>query len=168
MYMRKKILLHSEQKTAGSSVLDDIQKKLTNSPALNGGFDTLLFKIDKIEQSQGQLVAKVDKIHDAIYDPQDGIFSKLSEHKLKNANELNKVSQEIVELQIWKDHKVKEEAQEDQIFNISNKKIEEIEKSVDILVRNRNVSLAVIRWFLFAIGGAVVTLLMKWIEIKLN
>lgn len=166
--MRKKILLHSGQKPAESSVLDDIQKKITNSPALNGGFDTLLFKIDKIEQSQGQLVSKVDKIHDAIYDPQDGIFSKLSEYKLKNASELNKVTQEIVEIQVWKDHRTKEEFQEEQNFINSKKKIDELEKSVDVLVRNRNNILAVMKWFLFATGGAVVTLLMKWIETKLS
>ena len=58
-------------KDKSKSTLDEIQKKLSNSSALNGGFETLLYKIDKIEQSQGQLVNKVDKIHDAIYDPSD-------------------------------------------------------------------------------------------------
>jgi len=57
-------------------VLEAIHKKIVSSAALNGGFDILMFKIEKIEQNQEQLVNKVDKIHDAIYDPNDGIFSK--------------------------------------------------------------------------------------------
>ena len=76
-----------------SITLDEINKKLNTSAALNGGFDTLLYKIDKIEQSQGQLVSKVDKIHDAIYDPSEGIFSKLSEYKLENTNTVNEIVQ---------------------------------------------------------------------------
>lgn len=164
--MKKRNLPSSRQKSTGPSVLDDIQKKLSNSSALNGGFDTLLYKIDKIEQSQGQLVAKVDKIHDAIYDPQDGIFSKLSEYKLENNVELNKVTQELVELQIWKEQKNKEEIKDDQFISSSSKKIDDLEKSVDSLVRNKNNTWAVMKWFLVATGGALVTLAMKWIESK--
>lgn len=147
-----------------SQALDEIQRKLSNSSALNGGFETLLYKIDKIEQSQGQLVTKVDKIHDAIYDPSDGIFSKLGEYKLENADKVNEVSQQISELQLWKEIKEKEEEKTDVVEGKNKEKLQNLEKSVDSLVRNKNNAWAVMKWFMVAVGGGIVTLLIKWIE----
>ena len=166
--MRKRLPRSQSTSVMKSVTLDEIQKKLTSSAALNGGFDTLLYKIDKIEQSQGQLVSKVDKIHDAIYDPADGIFSKLSEYKLENTNTVNEVVQNINELQIWKDTKEKEETRTEEIVGKVSSKISEMEKSVDSLVRNKNNTWAVMKWFMVAVGGGIVTLLVKWIETKLH
>ena len=150
-----------------SIALDEINKKLASSAALNGGFDTLLYKIDKIEQSQGQLVNKVDKIHEAIYDPNDGMFSKLSEYKLENAGHFSEVTKNVSELQLWKEVKDKEELKEDQKSDKFSEKIDSLEKSVDSLMRNKQSTLAIARWFLVAIGGGIVTLLIKWLETKL-
>ena len=150
-----------------SLALDEINKKLASSAALNGGFDTLLYKIDKIEQSQGQLVNKVDKIHEAIYDPNDGIFSKLSEYKLENAGQFSEVTKNVSELQLWKEVKDKEELKEDQKSDKFSEKFDNLEKSVDSLMRNKQNTMAILRWFLVAIGGGIVTLLIKWLETKL-
>lgn len=169
--MKKKItrtLLSSDRSSKKVTAIDEINKKLNSSAALNGGFDTLLFKIDKIEQSQGQLVSKVDKIHEAIYDPQEGIFSKLSEYKLENSGELNKVTQDIIELQSWKEHRTKEDYNDLNSVKSSKKKVDDLEKSVDVLVRNKNTAWAVIKWFIVALGGAIVTLTVTWIETKLR
>ena len=147
-----------------SIALDEINKKLNSSAALNGGFDTLLYKIDKIEQSQGQLVSKVDKIHDAIYDPSEGIFSKLGEYKLENTNTVNEVVQDVAELQIWRSMKDKEEVIDDTSMQENKKKLGDLEKSVSDLVRNKNNVWSVVKWFMVAFGGACITLLVKWIE----
>lgn len=147
-----------------SIALDEINKKLNSSAALNGGFDTLLYKIDKIEQSQGQLVSKVDKIHDAIYDPSEGIFSKLGEYKLENTNTVNEVVQDVAELQIWRSMKDKEEVIDDTSMQENKKKLGDLEKSVSDLVRNKNNVWSVMKWFMVAFGGACITLLVKWIE----
>ena len=151
-----------------SITLDEINKKLNTSAALNGGFDTLLYKIDKIEQSQGQLVSKVDKIHDAIYDPSEGIFSKLSEYKLENTNTVNEIVQDVSELQIWRSLKDKEEVIEATSIQENKTKLGEFEKSVGDLVRNKNNALSVMKWFMVAFGGACITLLVKWIENKFH
>lgn len=168
--MKKKSPLGQQinrQRKDVSPVLDDIQKKLLSSAALNGGFDTLLYKIDKIEQSQGQLVSKVDKIHDAIYDPNDGIFSKLSEYKLENTNKVNEVTQELNELQLWKDIKEKDETKSEQTEGKTLQKVQELEKSIDSLVRNKNNIWAVTKWFMVAVGGGIVTLFLRWLERKI-
>lgn len=166
--MRKKFSPHGGQKSSNPSVLDDIQKKISSSSALNGGFDTLLYKIDKIEQSQGQLVSKVDKIHDAIYDPQEGIFSKLNEYKLENTNKINDINQSITEFKIWKDYKSKEELKEEEDSDTSKKKIDTLERSVDSLVKSKQTAWSILKWLGVALGGGVITLLFGWLETKLK
>ena len=166
--MKKKSPSLTLSSKAKSLALDEINKKLNSSAALNGGFDTLLYKIDKIEQSQGQLVSKVDKIHDAIYDPTDGIFSRLSEYKLENTNKVNEVTQSITELQLWKEVKDKEEVKEEQVVDKTKSKISELEKSVESLMRNKNNTWAVMKWFMVALGGGMITLLVKWVESKFH
>lgn len=151
-----------------ASVLDEIQKKITSSAALNGGFDTLLYKIDKIEQSQGQLVSKVDKIHDAIYDPQEGIFSKLSEYKLENTNKINDINQTITEFKIWKDYKNKEEMKEEEDTDTSKKKLDSLERSVDSLVKSKQATWSILKWLGVALGGGIITLLFGWLETKIK
>jgi len=161
--MKKRVISKSGPVSVRSKAiaLDEINKKLNSSAALNGGFDTLLYKIDKIEQSQGQLVSKVDKIHDAIYDPSEGIFSKLGEYKLENTNKINEVVQDVSELQIWREMK-----EDDTSSSDNKKKIFELEKSVGDLTRNKNNVWSVLKWFLVAFGGACITLSVKWIENK--
>lgn len=149
-------------------VITDIHKKLTNSAALNGGFDTLLYKIDKIEQGQGQLVTKVDKIHDAIYDPNDGIFSKLSEYKLESAAKMNEISQEMIEISEWKRHQEKDEVKEEKTSEETTKKVESLEKHVDQLVKNKDHAWSILKWLFVAIGGGIITLAFNWLQVKIK
>jgi hypothetical protein len=148
--------------------LSEIQKKLADSTALNGGFDTLLFKIDKIEQSQGNLVSKVDKIHEAIYDPQDGIFSKLSEYRLNNTNEVNDVKQKITELQVWKIHAEKEDLKDDKAVELATKKITILENNVESLTKSKDTAWSFFRWIIVAVGGAAVTFALDWFQKKFS
>jgi hypothetical protein len=167
--MKKKSLgkvLSSTSVTHKSTAIEEINKKLNSSAALNGGFDTLLYKIDKIEQSQGQLVNKVDKIHDAIYDPTDGIFSKLNEYKLETSENINEVSQTVAELKTWRIIKDREEIKDDELEIKTKNKLDEIEKTVDSLVINKNTVWTIMKWFLAAVGGGIVTLVIKWVENK--
>ncbi|NBW06491.1 MAG: hypothetical protein EBR82_00520 [Caulobacteraceae bacterium] len=151
-----------------TDVLDDIHKKIHNSAALNGGFDALIHKIDKIEHGQGQLVSKVDKIHDAIYDPNDGIFSRLNDYKIENSEKFAEISQHMSEINEWKKHREREDVKNDESFDESNEKVIHLEKSVDSLVKSKTATWAFVKWILIAIGGATVTLLFNWIETKLH
>lgn len=152
--------------TAQNFVLDDIHKKIIGSAALNGGFDILMFKIEKIEQNQEQLVGKVDKIHDAIYDPNDGIFSKISDSNAKNSQKINETEQKLIELSGWKKHKEKESEKSELALEETSEKVQYIQKNVDDLVKSKNTINAVARWVLVALTGGFLTLLFKWIETK--
>jgi hypothetical protein len=171
--MKKKSSTKIQTSSGNSSndqkqTLGEIQKKLASSSALNGGFDTLLFKIDKIEQSQGNLVSKVDKIHEAIYDPQDGIFSKLSEYRLNNTNDVNDVKQKITELQVWKIHSERDDMRDDRAVEIATKKLITLENSVNSLNKSKEAAWSIIRWIFVAVGGALVTFGFDWIQKRFN
>jgi hypothetical protein len=174
MYMKKSrpaepgSTLPPSSKKSPDTVIDAIHKKVVNSAALNGGFDTLLYKIDKIEQSQGQLVSKVDKIHDAIYDPNDGMFAKLAEHKLESEVKLNEINKSITEINAWKSHREKESVKDDEVTDKAIAKISSLETTVTSLVKSKENVWGVLKWVLAALGGGIVTLLMSWLQGKLK
>ncbi len=71
---------------AQDRLLGRVEEKL-GSPILNGGFDSLVKKVDKIESVTEQMRAeqaasskKVDAIHVAIYDPDTGLYGRVKEH----------------------------------------------------------------------------------------
>lgn len=151
-----------------ASTLQDLHNKITSSSVLNGGFDTLLYKIDKIEQSQGQLVTKVDTIHSAIYHSDKGLFAKLSEQKLENEIKLNEINQGLIELSTWKQQREKIDQKEETILDKNKEKVHELEKSVEKLVESKDTAFSAVKWLAAAIGGAFVTLLIAYIKNKLN
>ena len=151
-----------------SLTLDEIHKKISSSAALNGGFDTLLFKIDKIEQSQGQLVSKVDKIHEAIYDPKEGIVSQLADHKLESTVRLNEIKTDIAALDSWKKNHEKDDIKDEKVVTEASSKVANLEKSVETLVRHKNNAAGILKWFAVAIGGGIITLIFGWLESKLK
>lgn len=66
------------EKTESMIVLRQLQQKIMGSPALNGGFEKLMFKVDSIEKSQIQIETKIDSIHDAMYKPDNGLFARVA------------------------------------------------------------------------------------------
>lgn len=148
-------------------VLDDIHKKIINSAALNGGFDALMFKIEKIECNQEQLVSKVDKIHDAIYDPQDGIFSKINESSLDTSRRINETDQKLIEVSEWKKQRIKDDAKFESYAEDSSNKILGLQRNVDDLMKSKNMLSGIVRWIIVALAGGGLTLLFKWLEAKI-
>lgn len=68
---------------AQDRLLEQVVQKL-ESPVLNGGFDNLMRKVDRIETAQEQLQAsdsasgkKIDQLHTAIFDPEIGLYSRV-------------------------------------------------------------------------------------------
>lgn len=149
-------------------LLDDIHKKILRSSALNGGFDTLLYKISNIEQGQSAVGQKVDKIHDAIYDPNDGIFAKLSEHKLENAKQMNVVSQDISSIKQWKSLKDKQDNEHGDAADQNADKIVSLEKTVEDLNKSKTIAWSILKWIGVAIGGGIVTMLFEFLQNKIH
>lgn len=89
-----------------------LQQKVETSAALNGGFDTLLFKMEKIEEGQNQMGTKVSSIHDAIYHPDDGLFArvKVIEGVKSKVESIDAIEKDVLQLK--------------QLQEVSNKGIE--------------------------------------------
>jgi hypothetical protein len=57
--------------------IEKIQDKLDQSKVLNGGFDTMIYKIDNMQEKQNITSEKVEKIHEALYEPDEGFFARV-------------------------------------------------------------------------------------------
>lgn len=91
-------------------MLSEIQEKISRSPALNGGFDSLLIKVDRIENGQTQIVQKLTSIHEAIYHPDDGLFARVKMVEITKLESVDKLEKDILEISLWKtsEEKIKE------------------------------------------------------------
>jgi len=69
-------------------LLEQIGRKINSSPMLNGGFDKLVISVEHIREKQQESSEKLDKITQALYDPDEGLFSRMKtlEHKTENNN----------------------------------------------------------------------------------
>lgn len=133
-------------------LIKEIKYKLDKSPALNGEFETLIHKVDKIEESSGNLSKKVDKIYDSIYHHEDGLYVKMKENKMEK-------SQEISSLDEWKKNREKFEEKASLQFD----KLENVQDKVESIVEmNKNIWVA-FRWTIAALGGAFFTIITRYI-----
>jgi hypothetical protein len=164
-YIRRQIIDDESDEHESSEnsqrLLYNINKKLDTSAALNGGFDRLLYKIDGIEQSQSQIVNKVDKIHDAIYDPDDGLFARISANKANHVESISNVEKQIVEINTWKQGLARSEDDCEKETNFMNMKMQDLENSIKNLSKFQNDIYAALKWLGAALGGGIITLLFK-------
>lgn len=123
-----------------------IQKKILASPALNGGFETLIQKMDNFEKHQDSMVERVNEIHDAVYNPDEGLFARIKDTR----SELNqiKVNQERTETTIEKDSEGVDKVDE---------KINDLESRV----KNMESSYHVLKWIAITIGSGVIITTIK-------
>ena len=146
---------------SSSRLLQGIHHKLDNSPALNGGFDRLLYKIDGIEKSQGQIVEKVDTIHAAIYHPDDGLFARIAANKVLQADSTNKIAQQVDLFDNWKNRiDSAEEACEKEADQLQLR-LQQLEISIVGLEKFQSLTLSMAKWFGAALGGGLLTVLVK-------
>jgi hypothetical protein len=69
----------------------NLQEKL-NSPVFNGGFDRLFAKVEGIEASQRATAMMVESLNKLVYEPDDGLFSRIKRVEGVNVVELQKIS----------------------------------------------------------------------------
>ena len=146
---------HSER------LLQNIQQKLEKSAALNGGFDKLLYKIEGIENSQNQIGTKVDKIHEAIYHPDDGLFARIAANKSEQNENVTKIEKQVVELSTWQEHQIKSTTHFEKETNDFLNKLQKLEHSVENMQHSKTLLFSGIKWFGAAVGGGILTLLFK-------
>lgn len=80
------------------NLLTDIQSKLTSSTIMNGGFERLMEKVTKIETTQDKIIVDVNQLKEIIYDPDEGIYSKIKDCELSSGEKIHKLEKESYEL----------------------------------------------------------------------
>jgi len=58
-------------------LLEILVRKVEQSAAFNGGFEKLYLMIEHIQDEQDKSTEKLDKVSEALYDPLDGLFSRV-------------------------------------------------------------------------------------------
>lgn len=176
MYKTKKQLDNIERSTMNKPILqkNEVINKNVISNELHDGFELLLHKIDKIEQSQGQvvqsqdnLIKKVEKIDATLHDPNDGLFSKLAEFKLDVKQQTNDINNVLIQMNEWKKHREKQEQKNDEVVDATSKDLVALRGTVGSIVKSRNNAWALMKWLAVAVGGGILTLLFKWLENKI-
>ncbi len=66
-----------------------LEEKL-EAPALNGGFDLLFQKVDNIEKN-------VDKLNEAVFNPQTGLFVRVQSEKVETAHDVEDIVKRVSE-----------------------------------------------------------------------
>lgn len=148
---RRRSVSERRERRLESKLLDAL-----SSPALNGGFDTLLSKVERIEESQGMLVSKVNDVHEAIYNPDDGLFARIKSAEAER-------EKDIVELQAWRESVNKDlllDAEQDRELK---EKVEKHELTIAELRLHRDRVVSMAKWFFVALGGGAITLLVNWL-----
>lgn len=90
--------MNDEDKKQLIGLLNDIQIKLTSSTVMNGGFEKLFEKVNKIESTQEKLILDVNEIKDEIYDPNSGLYSKIKNSESNSIQKMHELEKEFFEL----------------------------------------------------------------------
>jgi vacuolar-type H+-ATPase subunit I/STV1 len=144
----------------------EMQNRILSVPAMNGGFSNLMYKIEKIEQSQSQLVTKVDEIREVLYDPDNGLYARIKsvENGSAELERVQELEEQLHSIQNWKisEEKIaqKEELNDENIAKIINQHSEVIKE----LQTWHQKQAAATKWLSITIGTAILGTIGKLIH----
>lgn len=143
----------------------EMQDKILSAPAMNGGFTTLLYKVDSIEDSQTKLVEKVDQIHEVLYEPDNGLYARLKnvENECVSTKDIGEIEKEVHEIKLWKSSEEKHSQKEEEKDGAKDKLLLEHEtmlKELQGSIRRYN---AAMKWIAVSLGGGLLSMIGKLI-----
>ena len=141
-----------------SDILQDIQKKVNESSNLNGRFDTLMFKVEKIEEEQAKISKTVGSIHTAIYDPDNGLFSRIVTVKSTQAEEKAEIEKQLIEINSWKNQAEKTSIEAKLEEKQVQKKVDAQQNSLESIEKWKSSVNSLGKWTLAAIAGGALTI----------
>jgi hypothetical protein len=128
--------------------LEKIQESIKSSRLLNDGLDHLIRKLDSIEQTQGKILEEVNDMKEALYHPDDGIYSRIKMSETATNEKFLLIDRKMVDIkysqEIFANEKNKNdihinekiEGIEDRISNLEE--IKAIKKDVDEIIHWKN------------------------------
>ena len=141
-------------------LLSEIQGKL-KAPALNGGFDTLMYKVEKIEEGQEKILERISTLNDTIYNPDTGLYARIKEAENVKSEELVEVEKSIGAMSIQHEHDIKNIHELLNQSERSELQIRELELDVKNLMKWKSSVVASIKWFLVTASTTAIGILVK-------
>jgi hypothetical protein len=143
----------------------EMQDKILSAPAMNGEFTTLLYKVENIEQFQEQLVQKVDQIHGALYEPDNGLYARVKnvENDCVSNETIDELEKEVQEIKIWKNSEEKQSEKEENAVVEKNKIMLEHEAALKDIQDSIAKYNAAIKWIAISLGGGLLSMIGKLI-----
>lgn len=149
-------------------VVETIAKKINNSPALNGGFDRMMVMVEHIQERQEEANAKIDRIHDNLYEPDDGLYARVKTVEVvasdfaKRQNE-HLASDEKVMSQLTSGLKKLDDDLTDKL--VTTKKLKKIAgdelERLESMIRSKNVWLSIWSKSAWLLGGGILAAIGK-------
>lgn len=145
------------------NVLHEVREKVMGSSALNGGFESLMFKVNGIEANQVVMGQQIGAIHEAVYRPDDGLFARVKSIELvkERIDDVDEFEMNVRELQQWRSAHEKT-LEIVAACNNENKKIaDEHSAMLAEFTRFQTRMYAVVKWFALLLIGGMGTLTSK-------
>jgi hypothetical protein len=134
-----------------------IQNKVLGSPALNGGFETLIHKMDNFEKRQDQVIESVKEIHDAVYNPDEGLFARVRDAEMSKINEINALSTEINTLKIRQELDNRDHV----LGTTAEREMKKEFDSLKIIVLEIQRGYSILKWLTITISGGFILATIK-------
>jgi hypothetical protein len=143
----------------------EMQDKILAAPAMNGGFTTLLFKVENIEKSQEKLVEKVDEIHNVLYEPDNGIYARIKavENDKIGEDVIDDIQKEVHEIKVWKSSEEKLSEKEEIHLNDNDKLLVEHDNIIKDIQKSISRYNTAIKWISVSVGGGLLSTIGKLI-----
>lgn len=141
-------------------ILAEIQAKLT-APALNGGFDTLMYKVEKIEEAQEKILEEVSDLKDAMYDPDEGLFARIRDAEESSKEETKVLSTAVTQLVAWKDIEVSKTSELKSSTKENENSIRDLQLKLDDLVEWKTRINSTVKWIIVTVSTSAIGLISK-------
>lgn len=145
------------------SLMTSIHEKIIKSPALNGGFDNVMYKLKKIEDDQEKIGTNVAGIHDAIYHPDEGIFARIKdvENVKKQVEVVSALETDVMKLQQRIDLNEKDAVRDRRLIEENDTRGKTHGDQLKELSRVKDRFGTVSKWLLLTLAGGSATLIGK-------
>lgn len=129
-----------------------------------GTIAAILHKMDRIEEGQGETIKRLDALHSAIYEPDDGLFARIKAGSAAAERRAIELDQKYAALDARFAQAEKSAIADDTKL----KKLDDSSVKVEDLVKWKKAVNGALRWLVIAIltgsGGILAKLLFDWFQ----
>lgn len=140
-------------------LLELLVKKIEKSSALNGGFEKLCVMVEHIQAEQEKSGQKLDKVSEALYGPDIGLFARVRAIESKLDTNIKDLDKKCDELPTVKDELEDLKKFQTAIESIAGKQLDELTALINLRKRLANIYWALALAF---IGGISSFLFSVW------